>query len=145
MIIGRKRLSVSLVYPLGLALLAGIAVVATSNARTPAGPQGSSAVDADTVAVVLTESALQAPDTLYAGPVDLEIQNKGSKKLGFAIKRKGGESGAAKTLEAVAPGASASLSVKLEPGTYVLSALTDGERNPKLLKTVTVVARERDM
>lgn len=142
---GRKLLGGSLAQGLGLALLLGIGTLAASAARTDARAQTAKAAAADTVGVVLTDNALQAPDTLQAGSVALAIKNEGSKERGFAVEASGAES-AAKMLEApVAPGATATLSVELEAGTYMLYALTDGERDSKLSKTVTVVAKKMDM
>jgi uncharacterized cupredoxin-like copper-binding protein len=142
---GRKQFGGSLAQGLGLVLALGIGTLVASAAGTDARAQTSSMAAADTVGVVLTDNALQAPDTLQAGTVAFSINNQGSKAHGFAVEASGAESAATMLEAPVAPGTTATLSVELEAGSYLLYALTDGERDSKLSKTVTVVAKKMGM
>lgn len=100
------------------ALVAGSAVLIltlTAYAVRPGSDAGEQGSKDGKVSVVLTELAIELPDTLQAGETTFEIRNKGKLEHSFEIENDELE----KALESrLAAGKSATLTVSLEPGEY---------------------------
>lgn len=94
-----------------------------------------SAVAPQSVQVQLTEYAIQIPDTLPAGSVELNIANAGKEDHSFAID--GGDLHT-QLHEPLKRGDTAQLIVTLKPGTYTVYCPVDGHRGKGMQKSVTV-------
>jgi plastocyanin len=69
------------------------------------------------VNVTLTEHAIEIPDSAPAGEVSFQIRNDGDIDHRFAIEGNGFEDA---TREGIAPGATETWTIELEPGTYTV-------------------------
>ena len=105
---------------------------------------GASAQPADTAVVqaTLTEwSITLAEDTLSSGPVTFRVANRGTVRHAFEVEG-GGEEW---VIDSIAPGAEATVSAQLAPGTYeVYCPIEDDRGNHQTLgMRTTLVVRER--
>jgi hypothetical protein len=113
--IGRIALSVA-----ALALLFTAAFTSTDAAAQVTGAdEEADAAAADTVAVTLSDGAIQVPQRVAAGAIVFEVTNEGQAAHGFAI---GSDPSApaevARLNGQLEAGQSETLSAELEPGTY---------------------------
>lgn len=102
---GGTNVSVSLIEPDEMSSAGGAAADATPAASAMG----------ETVAVSLTEFMIDMPTELPAGPTTFEITNDGTIEHNFEVEGQGIEE---ELPENLAPGASGTLTVDLEPGTY---------------------------
>lgn len=113
--IGRIALSVA-----ALALLVTAAFTSTDAVAQATGPDvEADTAAADTVAVTLSDGAIQVPQRVNAGATVFEVTNEGQEAHGFAI---GSDPSApaevARLDRQLEAGQSETLSAELEPGTY---------------------------
>ena len=92
--------------------------------------------EGDTVQVTLTEFEIQMPSQIEAGVTTFEIMNEGSVEHNFEIENEQMEK---MLVSPIAPGATATMTVDLEPGTYeVYCPVADHEdRGMELMLEVT--------
>jgi glucose/arabinose dehydrogenase/uncharacterized cupredoxin-like copper-binding protein len=102
----------------------------TDEDATPA-----ASVMGETVAVSLTEFAIDMPTELPAGPTTFEITNDGTIEHNFEVEGQGIEE---ELPENLAPGASGTLTVALEPGTYEVYCPVGNHENQGMLVELTV-------
>jgi hypothetical protein len=114
---------------LGVAALALIftALFSSTDAAAQAtGPEVEKAA-ADTVAVTVTDGAIEMPQTVAAGSVVFDITNNGQEAHGFAIGSDVSAPAEAASLEAaLEAGQSETLTAELEPGTYTAYLPVEG-------------------
>jgi uncharacterized cupredoxin-like copper-binding protein len=91
----------------------------------------------ETVAVSLTEFAIDMPTELPAGPTMFEITNDGTIEHNFEVEGQGIEE---ELPENLAPGASGTLTVDLAPGTYEVYCPVGNHENQGMLLELTVTA-----
>jgi uncharacterized cupredoxin-like copper-binding protein/streptogramin lyase len=89
----------------------------------------------ETVAVSLMEFAIDMPTELPAGPTTFEITNDGTIEHNFEVEGQGIEEALPENL---APGASGTLTVDLEPGTYEVYCPVDNHKGEGMRVELTV-------
>ena len=124
-----------------------IAVFAATGMAQDVQPATPEQQDVQKVTVTITDDAIQLPESLPAGQVELTIQNNGTVEHGFLVEQKksdegmgeemkpeeseeGQEEASAQELDTpIPPGGTATLTVTLEVGTYAFYAPVDGDRD----------------
>lgn len=109
------------------------APVATAPVGTPAPPAGAMtdaarpiATQPGAVAVRLTEwNVVMSSDTVPAGPTTFEVTNTGTRQHALEVEGQGIE----EETETLAPGATATLTVDLQPGRYVVYCPVEDQVN----------------
>ncbi|HJW95570.1 MAG TPA: hypothetical protein VJ901_18275 [Thermoanaerobaculia bacterium] len=87
------------------------------------------------VAVDLTEYSINMPDSLAAGPQQLQITNHGEQQHNFVIEGAGVHQQLASNLTR---GGTATLDVDLKPGTYEVYCPVDEHKGKGMHRTITV-------
>lgn len=129
-----------------------IAVFAATGLAQDTQPMSPGQKEVKKVTVTITDDAIQLPDSLQAGELELTIQNKGSVEHGFVIEQKDesgmsdqadpeqGEESSQQQLEApIPPGGTATLTVVLQAGSYALFAPVDGDRDKGPSREIVVM------
>lgn len=84
------------------------------------------------VEVLLTDTAIEMPDEIEAGPVVFEVTNSGTESHGFAIEGVDGE------LPSLRVDQLDTVRTELEPGTYTVYSPVEGDREAGLERELTV-------
>jgi plastocyanin len=100
---------------------------------TPA--SATSAPQANTQDVSLIDGAIEMPASLPAGPTTLNVTNNGTGEHGLHVEGQGSEFELEPNLQ---PGASGTLEVDLQPGTYEFYCPVPGHREGGMTLPVTV-------
>jgi plastocyanin len=112
---------------------------ATSTSETPAPTSGAGAEgSAQTQSITATEADFSislGQDSLPAGTYDITVVNDGHATHDLVVERNGADVAASDT---IAPGASTTVHVALEPGTYVFYCSIGNHRAMGMELTVTV-------
>jgi plastocyanin len=120
------------------------ATTATTSAATSSpeagesAPTGETSVPAETESITATEADFSITldrDDLTAGTYDIEVVNDGSATHDLVVERDGDDVAAS---DDIAPGASTTLSVTLQPGEYVFYCSIGNHRAMGMELTVTV-------
>jgi plastocyanin len=101
-------------------------------------PTGGTSAPAETQSITATEADFSITldrDDLTAGAYDIEVVNDGSATHDLVVERDGDDVAAS---DDIAPGASTTLSVTLEPGEYVFYCSIGNHRAMGMELTVTV-------
>ena len=117
-----------------LAVLALLSLAACAPAQsTPAG--ATTAPQENTVDVTLVDGTVQMPANLPAGPTTLNVTNNGTTEHSLEVEGQGIEAAIEPHLQ---PGASGTLEVDLQPGTYEFYCPVPGHREDGMTLDVTV-------
>jgi uncharacterized cupredoxin-like copper-binding protein len=112
-----------------VATVAAVALVACTSQENPTATAGGTTdgvpVEGESVEVSLTEFQIDMPSSLSAGPVTFEVTNDGTTTHAFEVEGNGVE----EETEELEPGASATLEVDLQAGTYEVYCPVDGHRD----------------
>ena len=94
---------------------------------------------AGTVAVTLTEYAIDMPQSLPAGPTTFVIHNEGQKTHSFVLQGEGSEEKLASFLR---PHATANLEVALKPGKYKVYCPIGSHEAKGMTRTLVVTEKQ---
>jgi plastocyanin len=123
---GQRRLVIT---ALALVCLTACSPAPSSAATATSAPQAS------TIDVTLIDGTVQMPATLPAGPTTLNVTNTGTTEHSLEVEGQGVEAAIEPHLQ---PGASGTLQVELEPGTYEFYCPVPGHREGGMTLAVTV-------